>query len=555
MLTNEILQAVKGYTATMQKQVTFVLQTGQHSKRAELVKFLKDISSQSEHIQFQERDMAGVLRSPISFLMLADGVDSGIRFSGIPSGHEFNSLILAVLHASGTALKLDDSVKSIISRIQEELNFEVFISLSCHNCPDVVQSLNQLAILNPNISTEMIDGGLYKDLIEQRDIQGVPSVYLNGELFANGKVDTAQLIDKLMQRTASLSGGSLTGDSLTEGSLTSGFDNQAPLKTLPLQDVTIIGGGPAGASAAIYSARKGLAVTLIADRVGGQLKDTMDIENLISVPKTTGPKLSSALQVHMDEYEITLKEYLKVSHVEQGEIKTITLSSGEKIFSKTVIIATGANWRELGVPGEKENIGNGVAYCPHCDGPFFKGKDIAVIGGGNSGIEAALDLANMVKSVSVFEFMPELKADKILVDKALAKNNITIHKNVATKEIIATHGKVSAIEYIDRANDTQHSLKLDGVFVQIGLIPNSGFLNDLVEKTRFGEIIIDEKCQTSAAGIYACGDVTTVPYKQIIISMGEGSKASLSSFEYLLTEGDRLEEAFVTQNEDLAMAS
>jgi len=541
MLTNEILNAVKGYTASMQKQVTFVLQAGEHSKRAELVKFLEDISKQSDHIQLEERDMSAVLRSPISFLLLADGVDSGIRFSGIPSGHEFNSLILAILHASGTALKLDDSVKKIISGIQEELNFEVFISLSCHNCPDVVQSLNQFALLNPSISSEMIDGGHYQEIIEQRDIQGVPSVYLNGELFANGKVDTAQLIDKLIQRN---------------GSAVSANDDQFPQETLPLQDVTIIGGGPAGASAAIYSARKGLKVTLIADRVGGQLKDTMDIENLISVPKTTGPKLSSALQNHMDEYEITIKEYLKVSHVEQGEIKIITLSSGEQIFSKTVIIATGANWRELGIPGEKENVGNGVAYCPHCDGPFFKGKDVAVIGGGNSGIEAALDLANMVKSVTVFEFMPELKADKILVDKALAKDNITIHKNVATKEITATDGKVSAIEYIDRASDTEHSLKLDGIFVQIGLIPNSGFLNDLVEKTRFGEIIIDEKCQTSAAGIYACGDVTTVPYKQIIISMGEGSKASLSSFEYLLTEGDRLEEMFYKAlDKDIAMAS
>ena len=538
MLTNEILQAVKGYTANMQKAVTFVLQTGEHEKRAELVTFLSDISKQSEHIQLEERDMDGLLRSPISFLMQADGVDTGIRFSGIPSGHEFNSLILAILHASGTPLKLDDSVKKLIAGVEEELHFEVFISLSCHNCPDVVQSLNQFALLNPNISSEMIDGGHYQTLIKERDIQGVPSVYLNGELFANGKVDTAQLIDKLIQRAppAALSS-----------------SDQA---SLPLQDVTIIGGGPAGASAAIYSARKGLKVTLVADRIGGQLKDTMGIENFISVTKTTGPELSGALQSHMNEYEITFKEYLKVTEVEGGDIKTVTLSSGEKIFTKTLIIATGANWRELGVPGEKENVGNGVAYCPHCDGPFFKGKDVAVIGGGNSGIEAALDLAGMVKSVNVFEFMPDLKADQVLVDKAMAKSNITIHKNVATKEITATNGKVSAIEYIDRATNTEHSLKLDGIFVQIGLIPNSVFLGDLVEKTRFGEVVINEKCQTSEAGIFACGDVTTVPYKQIIISMGEGSKASLSSFEYLMTEGDRLEELFYSENaEELAIAS
>lgn len=537
MLTNEILQAVKSYTQSMQNKVTFVLQTGKHSKRPELVNFLLGIAEVSDNIQLEERDMAGILRSPVSFLIEADNVDTGIRFSGIPSGHEFNSLILAILHASGTPLKLDDSVKNIITGVQETLTFEVFISLSCHNCPDVVQALNQFALLNPNIRTEMIDGGLYQDLIKERDIQGVPSVYLNGELFANGKVDTAQLIDKLMQRSPDIS-------QVNES------------QPLPLQDVTVIGGGPAGVSAAIYSARKGLKVTLIADRVGGQVKDTMDIENLISVSKTTGPELAGALQSHMNEYDITVKEYLKVTDVQQDDIKVITLSSGEQVYSKTLIIATGAKWRELGVPGEKENIGNGVAYCPHCDGPFFKDKDVAVIGGGNSGIEAALDLAGIVKSVTVFEFMPELKADQVLVDKAYAKENISIFKNVATKEIKALNGKVNAIEYVDRATEKVHSLNLEGVFVQIGLVPNSSFLDDLVECTQFGEIVINEKCQTSEDGIYACGDVTTVPYKQIVISMGEGAKASLSSFEYLLAEGDRLEALFSKKNpENITMAS
>jgi len=520
----------------MQNKVTFVLQTGSHNKRPELLNFLSGIAEVSDNIQFEERDIAGVLRSPVSFLIEAEGVDTGIRFSGIPSGHEFNSLILAILQSSGTALKLDDSVKNIITGVQDELNFEVFISLSCHNCPDVVQALNQFALLNSNICSEMIDGGLYPDLIKERDIQGVPSVYLNGELFANGKVDTAQLIDKLIQRSPSVS---QTNES----------------EMLPLQDVTVIGGGPAGVSAAIYSARKGLKVTLITDRVGGQVKDTMDIENLISVTKTTGPELSGALQAHMNEYDITIKEYLRVTDVKQGDIKTITLSSGEQINSKTLIIATGAKWRELGVPGEKENIGNGVAYCPHCDGPFFKGKDVAVIGGGNSGIEAALDLAGIVKSVSVFEFMPELKADQVLIDKANSKENINIFKNVATKEIKAKDGKVSAIDYIDRTTEEVRSLSLDGVFVQIGLVPNSAFLGDLVERSRFGEIVINEKCQTSEGGIYACGDVTTVPYKQIVISIGEGAKASLSSFEYLLAEGDKLEAQFNQENtESAAMA-
>lgn len=521
MLTPDILNALKGYTANMKNAVTFVVQIGEHDKREELLEFLNGIASVSDNIVVEERSSEH-LRSPISFLLEADGKDTGIRFSGIPGGHEFNSLVLALLQASGTELKLDDSLQTMVANIQETLHLEVFISLSCHNCPDVVQALNQFALLNPNISSEMIDGGPFQNIIDERDIQGVPSVYLNGELFANGKVTAAELIEKLIQRDSSITQ----------------LDNA---KQLPLQDVTVIGGGPAGASAAIYSARKGLNVTMIADRIGGQVKDTMDIENLISVPKTTGPELSGALQAHIDEYDITVKEHLKVAKVEQGDIKTITLSSGEVIHTKTVIVATGAKWRELGVPGEKENIGNGVAYCPHCDGPFFKGKDVAVIGGGNSGIEAALDLAGIVKSVTVFEFLPELKADQILVEKAEAKSNITIYKNVVTKSIVASNGKVSGIEYIDRKTEQVHQQTLDGVFVQIGLVPNSDFLEDIIERTRFGEIVVNEKCETSEPGIYACGDVTTVPYKQIIISMGEGAKASLAAFEYLLKESDRLE--------------
>ena len=532
MLTNDILQALKGYAANMQKKITFVLQTGAHEKRDELVTFLSDIAGVSDNLAFEERDLGDALRSPISFLLEADGEDTGIRFSGIPAGHEFNSLVLAFLHASGTDIKLDDSLQRMVANVKDDLHFEVFISLSCHNCPDVVQALNQFALLNPRIKSEMIDGGLFQDTVKARDIQGVPSVYLNGELFANGKVTAAELIDKLLAFDPAIA-------------------QAGAGEKLPLQDVTVIGGGPAGVASAIYSARKGLKVTLIADRIGGQVKDTMDIENLISVKKTTGPELSGALHSHMNEYDVTVKEHLKVAEVRNGEIKTVVLSSGEEIDTKTVIVATGAKWRELGVPGEKENIGNGVAYCPHCDGPFFKGKDVAVIGGGNSGIEAALDLAGIVKSVTVFEFMPELKADKVLVDKAEQKANITIHRNAATREIKASNGKVSAIEYQDRATQAVHELPLEGVFVQIGLVPNSDFMDGVVERSRFGEIVINEKCQTSQEGIYACGDVTTVPYKQIVIAMGEGSHASLAAFEYLMTQGDRLEDLYDSeQNRD-----
>ena len=516
MITPEIKQALSGYFASMQKPVTLVLQTGEHKKRAEQAGFLADISGISENVNFEERD-AG-LRSPVSFSLEVDGQPTGIVFSGIPGGHEFNSLILAILHASGSDMKLDESVSNLVKQVSKALQFEVYISLSCHNCPDVVQALNQFALLNPNISSEMLDGGLFPELIEERDIQGVPTVYLNGELFANGKVDAAQLLDKLIEFEPEI----------TQAAA-------AERSALPLQDVTVIGGGPAGVAAAIYSARKGLSVTLIADRLGGQVKDTMGIENLISVPKTTGPELAGALQNHLNDYDITVKEHLRVTDVVQGRIKTLTLSTGDAIRTRTLIVATGARWRELGVPGEKENIGNGVAYCPHCDGPFFKGKHVAVIGGGNSGVEAALDLAGIVKSVTLYEFLPELKADQVLVDQAEKRHNVTIKKNVATRQILAQDGKVNAIEYEDRETGQLHQDELAGVFVQIGLVPNSQVVEGLVETKPWGEIVVNEKCETSEPGIYACGDVTTVPYKQIVIAMGEGAKASLAAFEYLLT--------------------
>ena len=517
MLSKDIMSALEGYTSKMERPVALVLQTGEHRKREELVEFLTQFTSVSDKLSLEQRDGGAALRSPISFLLEVDGADTGIRFSGIPSGHEFSSLVLAVLQASGTPLKLDESIQALVRKVSDPLRFEVFVSLSCHNCPDVVQALNQFALLNQHITTEMIDGGLFQDEVDARNVQGVPTVFLNGDVFANGKVDTAQLLDKLLQKYPAIA---QAGDD--KGS------------SLPLQDVTVVGGGPAGVAAAIYAARKGLAVTVIADRVGGQVKDTMGIENLISVPKTTGPELSGNLLAHLREYPITLKEHLRVDKVEKGDIKRLTLSSGEVIESRTLVIATGAKWRELGVPGEKENIGNGVAYCPHCDGPFFKGKDVAVIGGGNSGIEAALDLAGIVKSVTVFEFLPELKADQVLVDQAEKRDNISILRNVATQQIVAENGKVTAIEYQDRATGESHRQALAGVFVQIGLVPNSGFLKDVVELTPHGEVKIDERGATSEPGIFACGDVTTVPYKQIVIAMGEGSKAALSAFDYLL---------------------
>ncbi|WP_395345119.1 alkyl hydroperoxide reductase subunit F [Ningiella sp. W23] len=514
MLTQDILSALKGYFKDLSKNITFVLQNGEHSKRAELHDMLSQIASLSDKLELEERDMG--LRSGVSFLVEANGEDTGIRFSGVPGGHEFNSLILAILHAAGSTLKLDDSIQSMVKKVGNKLDFQVYVSLSCHACPDVVQAMNQFALLNDNISTEMIDGGVYPELIEENNIQGVPTVYLNGEVFASGKVEIANIIEKL-------------GDVAPE-ILQSSSDAPA----LPMQDITVIGGGPAGVSAAIYAARKGLKVTMVADRFGGQVKDTMGIENLISVSSTTGPKLTGSLMDHLKDYELTLKEHIRVEKIEKGAVKKLHLSSGEIVETRTIIVATGANWRKLNVPGEDENIGNGVAYCPHCDGPFYKGKDVAVIGGGNSGVEAALDLAGIVNSVTVYEFLPELKADQVLIDQLNKRENVEVVLNAATKQILAENGKVSAIEYTDRETDEVKQQNLHGIFVQIGLVPNSQVVKDVVDTTQYGEIIINEKGLTSEEGIFACGDVTTVPYKQIVVAMGEGSKAALAAFDYLI---------------------
>ena len=517
-LDQAMLDTVRQYFAALSRDITLVLATGEHARRDELKTFLAQIVATSPRLSLIEQADAA-LTSPVSFKLLVEGTDTGIIFSGIPGGHEFSSLILAILQAGGSALKLDESIQTLIRAVRQPLAFTTYISLSCHNCPDVVQTLNQFALLNPAISSEMIDGGLFQEQIEAKNIQGVPAVYLNGEAFANGKIDTARLVEKLLERYPDLASAA------------------APAESLPLQDVVVIGGGPAGSSAAIYAARKGLKVTLVADRIGGQVKDTMDIENLISVPKTTGPELAGKLHTHLAAYPITLRENLRVQSVEKGgATHKVLLNTGETIETRTLIVASGAKWRELGIPGEKENIGNGVAFCPHCDGPFFKDKDIAVIGGGNSGVEAALDLAGIVKSVTVLEFMPELKADKVLVEQLGKRDNIRVITSAAAQAIDTENGKVSSLRYTDRTTDTAQTLALQGIFVQIGLVPNSDFLGDAVERTRFGEIVINAKGETSTPGIFAAGDVTTVPYKQIIVAMGEGAKAALSAFDYLIRQ-------------------
>jgi len=477
-LDQAMLDTVRQYFAALSRDITLVLATGEHARRDELKTFLAQIVATSPRLSLIEQADAA-LTSPVSFKLLADGTDTGIIFSGIPGGHEFSSLILAILQAGGSALKLDESIQTLIRAVRQPLAFTTYISLSCHNCPDVVQTLNQFALLNPAISSEMIDGGLFQEQIEAKNIQGVPAVYLNGEAFANGKIDTARLVEKLLERYPDLASAA------------------APAESLPLQDVVVIGGGPAGPS-----------------------------------PDICAPR-------HRAEaaYPITLRENLRVQSVEKGgATHKVLLNTGETIETRTLIVASGAKWRELGIPGEKENIGNGVAFCPHCDGPFFKDKDIAVIGGGNSGVEAALDLAGIVKSVTVLEFMPELKADKVLVEQLGKRDNIHVITNAAAQAIDTENGKVSRLRYTDRTTDTAQTLTLQGIFVQIGLVPNSDFLGDAVERTRFGEIVINAKGETSTPGIFAAGDVTTVPYKQIIVAMGEGAKAALSAFDYLIRQ-------------------
>jgi len=525
MIDQNLLDAVKSYSENMTRPITFVLGNGTHAKRAELVDFLTKIAGTTDKINFDAEATDDSLPSAISFKVVShiDGAssDTGIVFSGIPGGHEFTSLILAILQAGGHTLKLDEGIQKLVKRFNKPLQFQTYVSLSCHSCPEVVQTLNQFALLNDGISNEMIDGALFQEQVEANKIQGVPAVFLNGKPFANGLIDTAKLIGKLQEQFPDL---------LSE------VEDDA--EQLEQQDVTIIGAGPAGVAAAIYTARKGLKVTMVADRIGGQVKDTQDIENLISVPLTNGTDLSTNFVKHLAEYNITLKEHVSVKEIGETEEEnySIHLNTGETFNTRSIILATGAQWRKLGVPGEEENIGKGVAFCAHCDGPFFKGKDISVIGGGNSGVEAALDLAGIVNHVTVLEFADELKADQVLINKAKEKTNIEFITGAATQEIKATDGKVSSIVYQDRSTGETHERDLSGVFVQIGLVPNTGFIKGFVDLNRFGEIEIDERCRTDRKGIFACGDVTTVPFKQINIAMGEGSKAALSAFEYLVMQ-------------------
>jgi len=445
----------------------------------------------------------------------------GIRFAGIPMGHEFTSLVLALLQVGGHPLKLEAEKIAQIAALEGKFHFETFISLSCHNCPEVVQALNLMAVINPNITHVMVDGSLFQGEVNERKIMAVPTIFMNGEEFGAGRMGVDEILPKL-------DAGAVAREAKK-------LEAKAPY------DVLIVGGGPAGASAAIYAARKGIRTGVVADRFGGQVMDTMGIENFISVKETEGPKLVAALEEHVKTYDIDVMNLQRaealIHPAKNGDLIAVKLDCGATLRSKAVIIATGAHWREMNVPGEKEYRGKGVAYCPHCDGPLFKGKDIAVIGGGNSGVEAAIDLAGFVKHVTLLQFDTELRADAILQNKLHSLSNVTVIVNAQTTEITGENQKVNGLIYKDRATEALHTVALEGVFVQIGLLPNTDWLKSSgMDLSKFGEIVVNDHGQTSLSGVFAAGDVTTVPYKQIIIAMGEGAKAALGAFDYLIRQ-------------------
>ncbi|WP_174734680.1 alkyl hydroperoxide reductase subunit F [Mesobacillus harenae] len=505
-LDAEIKSQLNQYLQLLEGDILLKVSAGSDDISKEMLALVEELASMSSKISLEKTELT---RTP-SFSVNRVGEDTGVTFAGIPLGHEFTSLVLALLQVSGRAPKIDQSVIDQIKNINGEYHFETYVSLSCHNCPDVVQALNIMSVLNPGITHTMIDGAAFKDEVESKDVRSVPAVFLNGEFFNGGRVSMEEILAKLGK-----------GPSAEE------FANKDPY------DVLVVGGGPAGASAAIYAARKGIRTGIVAERFGGQVLDTLSIENFVSVKNTEGPKLAAALEEHVKEYDIDVMNLQRAKGLQKNDLFELELENGAVLKSKTVIISTGARWRNVNVPGEQEFKNKGVAYCPHCDGPLFEGKDVAVIGGGNSGIEAAIDLAGIVKHVTVLEFMPELKADEVLQKRLYSLPNVTVLKNVQTKEITGTDS-VNGISYIDRDTQEEGHVELQGVFVQIGLVPNTDWLDGTVERNRIGEIIVDKQGSSTLPGVFAAGDCTDSSYNQIIISMGSGATAALGAFDYLI---------------------
>ena len=517
MLDANMKQQLSQYLGMLREPIELVASLGDDAKSAETRELLETISGLSDKVTatFDGDDD----RKPSFVIRRASDASIWVRFAGVPLGHEFTSLVLALLWAGGHPPKVEDEVLDQIRNLEGEYNFEMYFSLSCHNCPDVVQALTLMAMYNPHVNATLIEGGAFKDEVEKRGVMAVPAVFLDGEMWGSGKMDVAEIL----------------------GKLDTGASAKAAEKLAAKEpfEVLVVGGGPAGASAAIYTARKGFSTGIAAERMGGQVQDTMGIENFISVPYTEGPKLAAALEQHVGEYEIDAMNLLRAEKLipadKKGGYHEIVFDNGASLKARSLILTTGARWRNLGVPGEAEYRTKGVAYCPHCDGPLFKGKHVAVIGGGNSGVEAAIDLANVVGHVTLIEFDHQLRADQVLQDKLRSMKNVDIIVSAQTTEITGDGGKVNGLTYKDRQSGEEKHVELAGVFVQIGLVPNTEWLKDSgLELSNRGEIVIDEKAATNLPGVFAAGDATTVPYKQIIIAMGEGAKAALSAFDFLI---------------------
>ncbi|MEN0058069.1 MAG: alkyl hydroperoxide reductase subunit F [Bdellovibrio sp.] len=516
MLDPQLKEQLTSVFSALENSVELVYENSSHEDQKDLLEMLQDVASTSAKISLRAQGAGSTSPMP-QFQIIYKDRPTGIVFKGIPGGHEFTSLILAILNTDGKGKLLDSVIAQRVKRLKKNITVQSYISLTCENCPDVVQALNQMALVHGSLRHEIIDGGYVQNDVQALGIQGVPSLVANSKMFHSGRIQLLDLLTKLEN--------------------TFGIDeSQAPEepvnKNLGHFDVLVVGGGPSGTASAIYSVRKGLSTALITEKIGGQVQETKGIENLISVPYTEGPQLAAQLNQHVASYPVKVFENRRVKKIHaDAPTKAIELESGESLTADSIIIATGAKWRELGVEGEKEYMGRGVAYCPHCDGPFYKGKKVAVIGGGNSGVEAAIDLAGIVKEVVVFEYNDQLKADKILIDKLKSLPNTSLVTSAKTLKIHGDGQKVNQIEFLNRALDQVEKMDLDGIFIQIGLVPNSQFLKGTLNLTQFGEIVIDEKCRTSVQGIYAAGDVTTTPYKQIVIAMGEGAKAALAAFE------------------------
>ena len=516
MLDATLKTQLQAYLQNLRGPVTLIATLDDSAKSAELRELLEEIASLSDKVSV---DVSGTDSRTPSFVIAKQGETRGVRFAAIPLGHEFTSLVLALLWTGGHPPKVDAEVLEQIKSLDGG-NFEVYMSLSCHNCPDVVQAASLMAIYNPNINTVIIDGGMYQTEVETRQVMAVPMVFKDDALFGSGRMTLEEIVARLDVSSADREATRL--------------NEKAPF------DVLIVGGGPAGAAAAVYAARKGIRVGVAAERFGGQTNDTMAIENYISVLETDGPKFALALEAQVRHYGVDIMNLQRADRIvpaaTPGGLVAVHMANGGVLHSRSVIVSTGARWRNVNVPGEAEYKNKGVAYCPHCDGPLFKGKRVAVIGGGNSGIEAAIDLAGIVQHVTVIEFADALKADAVLVNKLKSLDNVTIHVNAQTTEITGDGQKVNGISYQDRVSHDIHHVGLEGVFVQIGLVPNTEFLKGTLELSKYGEIVVDAKCHTNLPGVFAAGDVTTVPYKQIVIAAGEGSKAALSAFDYLIRQ-------------------